>query len=154
MQLGNAELRDAAHEVEPKAHTDASGSRYMVHVWLCSTAYSQFKWVVFRWQSTTPRLAYSHGPTLNVPLHERCGERRSPKVQPSTRPGIEPGTSQLAVRDLTNCANLAHTADIYLQFAVVHTQEFFWLRLAIKFAATHFSRMSIKLTEGFGQQSW
>ena len=46
---------------------------------------------------------------LNVPVHGRCGERRSPKVQPSTRPGIEPGTSWLAVRDLTNCANLAHT---------------------------------------------
>ena len=41
--------------------------------------------------------------------HGRCGERRSPKVQPSTRPGIEPGTFWLAVRDLTNCANLAHT---------------------------------------------
>ena len=30
------------------------------------------------------------------------------KVQPSTRPGIEPGTFWLVVRDLTNCANLAH----------------------------------------------
>ena len=46
---------------------------------------------------------------LNVPVHGRCGERKSPKVQPSTRPGIEPRTSWLAVRDLTNCANLAHT---------------------------------------------
>ena len=24
---------------------------------------------------------------LNLPVHGRCGERRSPKVQPSTRPG-------------------------------------------------------------------
>ena len=30
------------------------------------------------------------------------------KVEPATRPGIEPGTSWLAVRDLSNCANLAH----------------------------------------------
>ena len=45
---------------------------------------------------------------LNVPVHGRCGERRSPTVYPSTRPGIEPGTFWLAVRDLTNCANLAH----------------------------------------------
>ena len=44
---------------------------------------------------------------LNVAVHGWCGERRSPKVQPSTRPGIEPGTSWLAVRDLTNCANHA-----------------------------------------------
>ena len=34
---------------------------------------------------------------------------RSPKVQTLTRPGVEPGTFWLAVRDLTNCANLAHT---------------------------------------------
>ena len=46
---------------------------------------------------------------LNVPVHGQCGERRSPKVQPSTRPGIEPGTSWLAVRDLTNCTSLANT---------------------------------------------
>ena len=32
-----------------------------------------------------------------------------PKVQPSTLPGIEPGTFWLAVRDLTNCTKLAHT---------------------------------------------
>ena len=25
---------------------------------------------------------------INAPVHGRCGERRSPKVQPSTRPGI------------------------------------------------------------------
>ena len=35
-------------------------------------------------------------------------KRSVPNVQPSTRRGIEPGTSRLAVRDLTNCANLAH----------------------------------------------
>ena len=29
---------------------------------------------------------------LNVPVRGRCGERRSPKVQPSTRPGIETGS--------------------------------------------------------------
>ena len=28
---------------------------------------------------------------VNVPVHGRCGERRSPKVQPSISPGIEPG---------------------------------------------------------------
>ena len=50
---------------------------------------------------------------LNVPVHGRCGERRSPKVQPSTRQGLEPGTSRLAVRDLTNCANLAHTLHLF-----------------------------------------
>ena len=41
---------------------------------------------------------------FNVPVHGRCGERRLPKVQPSTRPEIEPGSSWLAVRDITNCA--------------------------------------------------
>ena len=41
---------------------------------------------------------------LNVPIHGQCGERRLPKVQPSTLPGIEPRTFWLAVRDLTNCA--------------------------------------------------
>ena len=49
---------------------------------------------------------------LNFPVHRRCGERRSPKVQPSTRRGIEPGTFWLAVRDLTNCANLAHADSV------------------------------------------
>ena len=46
---------------------------------------------------------------LNAPVHGQCGERRLPKVQPSTRPGIEPWTFWLAVGDLTSCANLAHT---------------------------------------------
>ena len=45
---------------------------------------------------------------VNVPVHGRCGERRSSEVQLSTRPGIEPGTFWLVIRDLTNCANLAH----------------------------------------------
>ena len=36
---------------------------------------------------------------LNVPVHGQFGERRLPKVQPSTRPGIKPRTSCLAVRD-------------------------------------------------------
>ena len=49
-------------------------------------------------------------------VNGRCGERRSPKVQPSTRPGIKPGTFWLAVRDLTNCANLAHK---FLKFQVI-----------------------------------
>ena len=48
---------------------------------------------------------------FNPPVHGRCGERRSPNVQPSTRRRIEPGTSWLAIRDLTNCANLTRTAD-------------------------------------------
>ena len=48
-------------------------------------------------------------PKVNIPVHRWCGERRSPKVQPLTRPGIEPRTFWLAVRDLTNCANVAHT---------------------------------------------
>ena len=43
-------------------------------------------------------------------VHGRCGERRSPKVQPSIRPGIEPETSCLAVKSFTTCANLAHTS--------------------------------------------
>ena len=37
------------------------------------------------------------------------GERRLPKVQLSTRSGIEPGTFWLVVSGLTNYANLAHT---------------------------------------------
>ena len=42
-------------------------------------------------------------------VQERCGaERRSPKAQPSTRPGIEPGTFWLVVRDLTNCQPRTH----------------------------------------------
>ena len=53
---------------------------------------------------------------FNVPVHRRCGERRSPKVQPSTRPGIEPRTFRLAVRDLTKCANLAHCCDNNREF--------------------------------------
>ena len=44
---------------------------------------------------------------LNDPVHGLCGERRSPKVQTSTRPGTEPGTSWLAVRVLANCVRLA-----------------------------------------------
>ena len=47
---------------------------------------------------------------LNVPVHGRCGKRRSPKVQSSTRPGIETRTSWLAVSNLTNYINLAHTS--------------------------------------------
>ena len=39
---------------------------------------------------------------------EWCGEGRSFKVHPSTRPGIEPETFWLVVRDLTNCARLTH----------------------------------------------
>ena len=42
-------------------------------------------------------------------IDEQCDEMRSPKVQPSTRPGIEPGTSWLAVGYLTNCAKLARS---------------------------------------------
>ena len=52
---------------------------------------------------------------LNFPVNGQCGERRSPKVQPSNRPGIEPGTSWLAVRDLTNCAKpRTHTYHVTL----------------------------------------
>ena len=40
-------------------------------------------------QTTTPGLAYSFGFWLNDPDHGRRCERRSPIVQPSTRPGIE-----------------------------------------------------------------
>ena len=85
--------------------------------------------------TTTPALAYSYRQVfgffqvlqqnverldqrLNVPVHGRCGERRSPKVQPSTRPGFELGTSWLAVRDLTNCTNLAHTRSYWLLITV------------------------------------
>ena len=46
------------------------------------------------------------GQQLNLPVHRRLGKRRSPKVQSSTRPEIEPGTFCLIVRDCTNCANL------------------------------------------------
>ena len=42
-----------------------------------------------------------------VPVHGRCGERMSPIDEPSTRSGIELGTFWLAVRYLTDCANLA-----------------------------------------------
>ena len=44
---------------------------------------------------------------LKVPVHGQCGEKRSLKVQPSTRPGIESGSSWLAIGHLTNCVNLA-----------------------------------------------
>ena len=44
---------------------------------------------------------------LNVPLNGRCGKEG--RDQPSTRPGIEPRTSWLAIRDLINCSNLTHT---------------------------------------------
>ena len=37
---------------------------------------------------------------INAPVNERCGERRSPKVQPSTRPEIKSRISWLAVSDL------------------------------------------------------
>ena len=46
---------------------------------------------------------------LNVPVHGGSNvlwKRSLPKVQSSTRPGIESKTSWLAVRDLTNCVNL------------------------------------------------
>ena len=33
------------------------------------------------------------------------GKEGHPNVQPSTRPGIEPGTSGLGGRDLNHCAN-------------------------------------------------
>ena len=56
----DAELRDAAHDVEPKAHTGTSGSRYTFHIRPWSTAYSELEWAVLRWQSTTPALAYSY----------------------------------------------------------------------------------------------
>ena len=62
-------------------------------------------------------------PRLNVPVHGRCGERRSTKVQPSTRPGLEPGTSWLAVRDLTNCANLAHKIVIELLANAIRSDD-------------------------------
>ena len=40
---------------------------------------------------------------LNALVHGRCGERRSPKVQPLDQArDIEPGTSWLVVGDLTN----------------------------------------------------
>ena len=55
---------------------------------------------------------------LNVPVRGQCDERRSPKVQPSTRPGIEPGTSWLAVIDITNCPNLAHTKKLQVNTEV------------------------------------
>ena len=57
---------------------------------------------------------------LNVPLHGQCGERRSHKDQPSTRLGIERGTFCLAVRDLTNCANLAHNSCRHILMTVIN----------------------------------
>ena len=33
------------------------------------------------------------------------GKEGQPNIQPSTRPGIEPGTSGLGGRDLNHCAN-------------------------------------------------
>ena len=101
-----------AHEFEPKAFTRC--------FWLplygpCVIS----EHVEKRLLATTPALAYSYrrvcgffspdrtsrrlDQRLNVPVHRRCGERSSPKAQPSTRSGIEPGTFWLAVRDLTNC---------------------------------------------------
>ena len=44
-------------------------------------------------------------------------KRSSPKVQLSTKPGTEPRTFWLVVRDLTDCANLPHFAVLYLWWA-------------------------------------
>ena len=41
------------------------------------------------------------------------GKEGHPNIQPSTRPGIEPGTSGLGGRDLNHCANPNHSC--YLQ---------------------------------------
>ena len=46
---------------------------------------------------------------LILHIDEQCDEMRSPKVQPSTRPGIESATSWLAFGYLTNCAKLARS---------------------------------------------
>ena len=40
--------RRSSNKVEPKAYNDASGSRYTVHVWPWSTAYSQLESAVCR----------------------------------------------------------------------------------------------------------
>ena len=42
---------------------------------------------------------------LDVPVRKKVAQ-----VQPSNRPEIEPGTSWLAVRNLSNCANFTHTS--------------------------------------------
>ena len=68
-------------------------------------------------------LKFVSGDPGNIPVHAWCGKRRSPKVQPSTRPGIEPGTSWLAVRDLTNCANLAHTIYCFLAEVILKVMQ-------------------------------
>ena len=61
------------------------------------------------WVLLSPPIACRLDQRLENPVHGQCGERSSPKVQPLTRPGTELRNSWLAVRDLTNCANLAHT---------------------------------------------
>ena len=78
--------------------------------WISRLFSDPLKWRVWtRYQASTVKWKRF----FNVPVHGRCGERMSPKVQPSTRPGIEAGTFWLAVRDLTNFANLAHTKLIW-----------------------------------------
>ena len=45
---------------------------------------------------------------FSVPLSadlDFSGKEGQPNIEPSTRPGIEPGTSGLGGRDRTNCSN-------------------------------------------------
>ena len=91
--------------------------------------------------SSSPIKSWDTKPTAWLPCPPVCcGERRSPKVQPSTRPGIEPGTCWLAVRDLTNCANLAHTVFVCLLFVCLFVYLLVVRLLICLFRLTNFNR--------------
>ena len=64
------------------------GEEVRVHNMGISLLLSTNVWALLVPQKNVERLEQ----WLNVPVHRWCGERRSPKVQPSTRPEIEPGT--------------------------------------------------------------
>ena len=67
-----------------------------------------------------------------------CGKRRLSYVQPLTRPGIELRTFWLAVRDLTNCANLTHTVQTCQASQIWHESFHAQIFHTIFYKSTHF----------------
>ena len=65
------------------------------------------------------------------------------RVQPSTTPGIEPGTSWLAIRGLSNYTNLAHKIDILLEGFDSIWKHIYYLSLCIVW--DHFKRFLLTL---------
>ena len=54
-------------------------------------------------------------PRLTAPSTDSVAKEGRPKFNDSTKPGTEHGTFWLVVRDLTNCANFAHTTLVGVQ---------------------------------------